>query len=69
MENNPSRKKSKHVRHQRRPKPRHNTTGTAVKNNPDGAEDEYNPDQPAFEQAKQEDGQVSPDEQATDGYL
>ena len=30
---------------------------------------EYNPDQPTFEQAEQEHRQVSPDEQATDGYL
>ena len=68
MEDNPSRKKSKHGRHRRRSKPRHSNTGTGDENNPDGAEDEYNPDQPAFEQAEQEDGQVSPDEQATDGY-
>ena len=34
----------------------------------DGAEDEYNPDQPAFEQAEHQDGQISPDEQAMDGY-
>ena len=27
------------------------------------------PDQPTFEQAEQEHGQASPDEQATDGYL
>ena len=49
MEDNPSRKKAKYKRHQRRPKPRHNNTATGVKNNPDGADDEYNPDQPAFE--------------------
>ena len=69
MEDNPSRKKSKHGRHRRRSKPRHSNTGTGDENNPDDAEDEYNPDQPAFEQAEQEDGQVSPNEQATDGYL
>ena len=68
MEDNPSRKKAKHGRHQCHAKPRHSNTGTGEENNPDGAEDEYNPDQPAFEQAEQEDGQVSPDEQATDGY-
>ena len=59
MEDNPSRKKAKYEHHQRCPKPRHNNTGTTVKNNPDGVEDEYNPDQPAFKQAGQ----------ATDGYL
>ena len=36
-------------------------------NKPDGAEDENNPAQPGFEQAKWEDGQASPKEQATDG--
>ena len=36
--------------------------------NPDGTEEEYNPDQPAFGQAEQEDEQVSPSEQGTDGY-
>ena len=66
IEDNTSRKKSKHGRHRRRSKPRHSSTGTGDENNPDGAEDEYNPEQPAFEQAEQEDGQVSPDEQATD---
>ena len=59
MEDNPSRKKAKYERHQRHPKPRHNNTGTGVKNYPDDTEDECNPDQPAFEQAGQ----------ATDGYL
>ena len=59
MEDSPSRKKAKYGRHQRRSKPRHSNTGTGVKNNPDGNEDEYNPDQPAFEQAGQ----------ATDRYL
>ena len=51
MDDNPSRKKAKYERHQRHPKPRHNNTGRAVKNNPEGAEDEYNPDQPTFKQA------------------
>ena len=59
IEDNPLGKKSKHGRHRRRSKPRHSNTGTGDENNPDGAKDEYNPDQPAFEQA----GQV------TDGYL
>ena len=67
-EDNPSKKKEKHGRRQRRSKPRHSNTGTGDENNPDGAEDEYNPDQPAFEQAEQEDWQDSPDEQATNGY-
>ena len=53
---------------QRRSKPRQGNTGTGDGNNPDGADDEYNPEQPTLEQAKQEDGHDSPDEQATDGY-
>ena len=57
------------MRHRRHSKPRHSNTDTGEENNPDGAEEEYNPDQPTFEQAEQEHGQVSPDEQATDGYL
>ena len=68
MEDNPSGKKAKHGRRRRRSKPRQSNTGTGDENNPDGVEDEYNPDQPAFEQAEQEDGQVSPDEQAAEGY-
>ena len=56
MEDNPSKKKAKHGRRQRRSKPHHSNTGTGDENNPYGAEDEYNPDQPAFEQAEQEDG-------------
>ena len=52
MEDNPSRKKAKNGRHRRRSKPRHSNTGTGDENNPDGAEDEYNLDQPAFEQAE-----------------
>ena len=43
MEDNPSRKKAKHGRHRRRSKPRHSNTDTGDENNPDGAEDEYNP--------------------------
>ena len=68
MEDNPSKKKAKHGHRQRRSKPRHNNTGIGDDNNRDGAEDEYNPDQPAFEQVEQEDRQDSPEEQATDGY-
>ena len=49
MEDNPLGKQSKHGRHRRRSKPRHSNAGTGDENNPDGAEDEYNPDQPAFE--------------------
>ena len=69
IEDNPLGKQSKHGRHRRRSKPRHNNNGIRDENNPDGAEDEYNPDQPTFERAEQEDGQASPDEQATDGDL
>ena len=58
-EDNPLRKKSMHGRHRCRFEPRHSNTGKGDENNPDGAEDEYNPDQSAFEQAGQ----------ATDGYL
>ena len=65
---NPSKKIAKHGRRPRRSKPRQDNTGTGDKNNPDGADDEYNSKQPAFEQAEQEDGHDSPDEQATDGY-
>ena len=68
VEDNPSRKKTKHGHHRRRSKPCHSNTGTGDENSPDGAKDEYNPDQPAFKQTEQEDGQDSPDEQATDGY-
>ena len=62
MEDNPSKKKAKHGRRQHRSKPRQGNTGTGDDNNPDGADDEYNPEKPAFEQAEQEDGQVSLDE-------
>ena len=68
-EDNPSKKKAKHGHRQRRSKPRQGNTGTGDEDNPDGADNEYNPEQPAFEQAEQEDGHDSPDEQATDGYL
>ena len=47
---------------------RHKNTDTGEENL-DGAEEEYDPDQPTFEQAEQEHGQASPDEQAMDGYL
>ena len=67
-EDNPSGRKAKHGRRRRCSKPRHSNTGPGDESNPDGAEEEYNPDQPAFEQAEQEDEQVSPEEQATDGY-
>ena len=65
---NPSRRKAKHGRRRCRSKPRHSNTGPRDESNLDGTEEEYNPDQPAFEQAEQEDEQVSPEEQATDGY-
>ena len=61
MEDNPLGKKSKHGHHRHHSKPHHSNTGTG--------EEEYNPDQATFEQAEQEDGQASPDEQATDGDL
>ena len=67
-EDNPSGRKAKHGRRRRRSKPRHSSTGPGDENNRDGAEEEYNPDQFAFEQAEQEDGQVIPDEQVMDGY-
>ena len=62
IEDNPSGKKSKHGRHRCRSKPCHDNTGTREGNNPDGAEEEYNPDQPTFEQAELEHRQVGPDE-------
>ena len=58
---NPSGKKSKHGRHRRRSKPRHSNTNTGEEN-PEGAEEEYDPDQPTFDQAEQEHGLASPDE-------
>ena len=67
-EDNPSGRKSKNGRRRRRSKPRHSNTGPGGESNPDGAEEEYAPDQPAFEQAEQEDGQDNPGEQAMDGY-
>ena len=51
MEDNPSGKKAKHGRRQRRPKPHHNNTCTGDETKPDGDKDEYNPEQPAFKQA------------------
>ena len=71
-EDNPLEKQSKHRRHRRHSKPRHgknNDTGTGDNNAPDGAEDENNPAQPDIEQVEWEDGQDSPDDQATDGDL
>ena len=68
IEDNPSKKKAKHGHRPRRSKPRQGNTGTGDENNSDDANDEYKPEQPTFEWAKQEDGQDSPDEQATDGY-
>ena len=48
MEDNPSGKKAKHGRRQRRSKPRHKNTGTGDEDNPGSAKDENNPDQLAF---------------------
>ena len=42
VEDNPSKKKAKHGRRQRRSKPRQGNTGTGDDNNPVGADDEYN---------------------------
>ena len=67
-EDNPSGRKSKHGRHRRCSKPRDSNTGTGEEK-PDGAEEEYDPDQPTFEQAEQEHGLASPDEQETNRYL
>ena len=57
-EDDPSGRKTKHGHRQRCSKPRHSNAGPGDENNPDGAEEQYNPDQPAFEQT----------EQATDAY-
>ena len=54
-EDNPSGRKSKNGHRRLRSKPRHGNTGPGGENNLDGAEEEYDPDQPAFEQAEQED--------------
>ena len=67
-EDNPSGRKSKNGRRWCRSKPRHRNTGPGGENNSDGAEEEYDPDQPAFEQAEQEDEHDNPDEQVTNGY-
>ena len=67
-EDNPLEKQSKHWRHRRRSKPNHSKnsdTGTRD-NNPDGAEDEYNPGQPNFNQDEQD--SLSP-KRAVDGEL
>ena len=47
-EDNPLGRKAKHGRRRRRSKPRHSNTGLGYENNPNGAEEEYNPDQPTF---------------------
>ena len=69
-EDNLLEKQAKNRRHRRRSKPRHSkssNTGTRDNSTPDDAEDENNPAQPSFEQAGQENGQASPNEQAMDG--
>ena len=66
----PSKKQPKRRRQRRHSKSRHSKTsdtGTRDNSTPDDAEDKNNPTQPSFEQARQEDGQVSPDKQAMDG--
>ena len=66
-EGNPLEKQPKRRRQRRRSKPRHSKnsdTGTRDNSTPDDAEDENNPAQPSFEEARQEDGQAIPDEQA-----
>ena len=50
-EDNPSGRKAKHGRRRRRSKPRHINTGPGDESNPDGAEEEYSPDQPTFKLA------------------
>ena len=47
---NPSGKKAKHGHHRCRSKPRHNNIGTGEEKL-DGTQEEYDPDQPTFEQA------------------
>ena len=67
-EDDPSKKKPKRRRQWRRSKSRQSKssdTGTRDNNTPDSAEDGNNPLQ---HNLGQEDGQVNPDEQATDGY-
>ena len=61
-EDNPSGRKAKHGRRRCRSKPGHSNTGPGDESNPDGAKEEYNPEQPAFKQADQEDEQVSAEE-------
>ena len=51
MEDNPSGGKAKHGHLRRRSKPRHINTGPGDESNPDGAEEEYSPDQPTFKQS------------------
>ena len=48
-EDNPLGRQAKHGLRRCRSKPHHSNTGTGDENNMDGAEDEYNPDQTAFE--------------------
>ena len=48
-EDNPSGRKAKHGRRRRRSKPCHNNTSPRDEGNPYGAEEGYDPDQPAFE--------------------
>ena len=48
VEDNPSGEKAKYGRPRRRSKPRHINTGPGGGISPDGAEEEYNPDQPTF---------------------
>ena len=67
LEDNPSKKQSKHRRQRRHSKSHHSKssdTGTRDNNAADSAEDKDNPLQPGFER---EDGQASPKEQAAGG--
>ena len=50
-EDNPSGGKVKHGRLRRHSKPRHINIGPGDESNPDGAKEEYSPDQPTFKQA------------------
>ena len=68
-EDKPPEKQPKRQHQRRHSKPCHSKnsdTGTGDNSNPDDAEDnEEDPAQPGFEQARRGDGQTSPDEQAT----
>ena len=60
-------KQSKCQRQRHRSKSRHgknSDTGTRENSTPDDAEDNEDPAKPSFEQAKREDGQAIPNEQA-----